>query len=181
MSRINPVDAAFRRKEMLVQILKWVRTQALANPAQSRWAELGLRSAYESKERSVSELNDAFDQLFGLLEHLAIIDMASSFEMAGKRRLSTRIGEARTALRDSAKKGASAPQLEKLLRASEDYDSLKEIENFVSQYIDKTVLDSLALVRSARNNFAHGTDILSAPVIDSDRARENLKDVLDLI
>lgn len=181
MRRPNPIDAAFRRGQMLTQILKWVREQALANPAQPRWADLGLTAAYETREKSVAELNAAFDQLFGLLEHLAVLDMAASFEIASQRRITTRIGEARSALNESAKRGRSAPHLDKLLRGSGDYESLKSFEDLIAGYADRGMVEAFALVRAARNNFAHGTDILSAPVIDRERARDNLKDVLDRI
>lgn len=181
MTGTNRIEAAYRRRQMLCSILIWTRRQAIANPADKRWAAIGLASAFESKAETQQELNASFDELFALVEHLAILDMASSFEVASQRRLGTRVGEARSVLANRARKGQSADVLGYLVRQTESFGSMKAVEDFCRFFIDKAVIDELALVREARNNFAHGTDILSAPVIDVERARTNLNKVLDSI
>lgn len=181
MTGPNRIEAAYRRRQMLFNILIWLRRQAIANPADKRWAELGLASAYETKAKTQQELNASFDELLALVEHLAILDMASSFEVASQRRLGTRVGEARSVLTKSARKGQSADVLSYLVRQTESFGSMKAVEDFCRVFIDKEIIDEFALVREARNNFAHGTDVLSAPVIDVERARENLNTVLNSI
>ncbi|RVU15334.1 hypothetical protein [Methylobacterium oryzihabitans] len=177
----TPIDAAYRRGQILMAILTRLREQALANPAHPRWVELGLCPAYETKRQAVADLQATFADLLGLVGHLTLLDMAASFEVASQARLGTRLGEVRSALAAGGRKRVLPPYALRLVRDRDEFGSLRAVAALLDGEADEALLDAFDAVRQARNNFAHGTEILSAPVADPDAARDTLNAVLGLL
>ncbi len=104
-----------------------------------------------------------FADLLGLVGHLTILDMAASFEVASQARLGTRLGEVRSALAAGGRKRFLPPYALRLVRDRDEFGSLRAVAALLDGEADEALLDAFDAVRQARNNFAHGTEILSAP------------------
>ena len=178
MAKEDDIEEAYRRGQALTSLLKWARNQAQSDVTNQRWVELGIASAFESKERRLAAVNQLFESLLGLAEHVKILDMAATFELASQSRLATRVGAARSAVKGGTKKHGLPAYTSRLIHDADDFSSLKAIAQLLENQIDRDLADQYKQICEARNNFAHGTNILASPKIDADLAREKLIEVL---
>jgi hypothetical protein len=176
----NPVDQAFNRHRILSRLLALARERALADPTHQRNVDLGLIPSGFQRRDAMRRIEDAFEDLGGLVNHLGLLDMAAAFERYFRARLDTAIGEARKAVREKYR--ASVPlyaHRESLIREVDEFQGLAEIERLIGRNITPEVRRHWEMIRENRNLFAHGTDIRTPPTISGVRAREILIEMIE--
>lgn len=92
------VEDAFRRIDILRNIVRAERSRAESKPFDRRNLDLGLVETDTPGAEVRKEIANTFDELQALLDHLAVAHMAASFEQAAKSRMSAVIGSARRAI-----------------------------------------------------------------------------------
>lgn len=181
MAKLSPMDAAYRRCRILTRLVERARSEAVANPSQDRWKDFEITASGDTRAECAAKVTEAFDQILNLLNHVTILDMAASFEMASKVRLATRIGETRSAVAAAAQ-GRNLPAYHaQLVRSQKDFDGLASLAQLLTGHIDEEVGDVLHAVRESRNAFAHGTDVTVPPKAERDEALSALTEALSRI
>ena len=157
-------------------------TRARANPTDDRSVELGVipRGGKKEKARALRQIEEAFDDLVALVEHLTILDMAAALEKLFNARISTAVGEARKTLRERHRRSTLAAR-EKLVRETEDFQGLNNIETLLSTDLSGEMQELFKKVRENRNRFVHGTDIRNPPTILEGEAQTALNEVIALL
>ena len=185
MSKVDPfeeVEAARLRCRLLFQIVESARIRALDNPTSDFAIALRLFEVGEKKGDASKKLARAFDELYGLIAHLTIIDMTASLEKAVSGRLKNAIGAARKTLQERKYQPGTFHEVrDAFVRDADDFLGLKGIEALVSSSLSKEVKDTLMAVREERNKFAHGTNVTDAPLVEADAAYEALKAVAAIV
>ena len=181
MANSSALDAAYRRCRTLTLLVERARSEAVANPSQDRWKDFEITSPGDSRVACAAKVNDAFDQILNLLNHVTILDMAASFEMATKARLGTRIGDTRSAIAAAVQKNSLPVYHARLVRSQKDFDGLNSLAELLQGHIDENVSEVLSAVRESRNAFAHGTDVTVPPKAGREEALGALREALDRI
>jgi hypothetical protein len=177
----SPVDQAFNRYQVLSRLLYIARQRALADPTHERNVNAGLTARGQRKQEAVRDIEEVFDDLDGLVGHLALLDMAGAFERHFRERLATAIGEARKAVRERYRSGIPLyAHREGLIRDADDFQALTGIERLVGGRISDEVRDQWETIRRNRNDFAHGTSLREPPAITSEQARDTLNEIIDI-
>jgi hypothetical protein len=174
------VDAARKRCELLLRILKLTRDRALADPTGSYTVALGIISVGDKKDDAARKVAKAFEELDGLLSHLTLIDMTAALEQALTRRIATAVGEARRAVKDEYQLEVFSRVREALVHEVDDFQGLAGIETLLSAQMSDELKLKLRTIRSERNKFAHGTDVTVPPLIDTSAVYDTLKTITDL-
>jgi len=177
----TPVDEAYARYEILSNILERTRQQALANPMHRRNIELGLTKQFRTRNEVEKDIQDAFEDLTNLINHLAIIDMAAAFEGYLRPRLGTAIGEARRLLRENYELEPFLQSREKLVHETDDFQGLARIRELIGGHLSAETSATLSQIREDRNNFAHGTNIRVPPTTTTKRTRETLNSIIEVV
>jgi hypothetical protein len=178
----TPVDEAFDRYQMLSRLLDAARQRALSDPTHQRNVDVGLTTREQMKQDAVRSIEDAFEDLGGLVNHVALLDMAGAFESYFRARLDTAIGEARKVVRERFR--SSVPlhaHRESLIRDADDFQGLADIGRLIGERVSAEVRDNWEMIRKNRNSFAHGTDIRRPPTITSERTRETLSEIIEAL
>jgi len=175
MVATTPVDGAFERSRRLETIPRWARERAHTDPLGQRYVEIGITAPGDRHAEARRKIEEAFADLDGLVNHLAILDMAAAFEMFFSSRLGTTIGEARKSIRASPAIGVA--WAENLVGKAGDFEGLSGIEGLMG-LADKAQLRS---IKTDRNRFAHGTDLRDPPTSDSELVRTILNDLISRI
>jgi hypothetical protein len=176
------VDNAFQRCLLLARILTQARDRALGNPMSDHNTNLGLVQKGQKKQEAITSIETAFEELGALINHLAILHMAASFEMQFRTWLGTAIGEARSAIRDRYKKtvplyvGRAG-----LVREQDDFQGLARIEQLLSGRVSDEISEALSLIRENRNEFSHGKDIRIPPTITQQQTLDALHALMEII
>jgi len=178
----NPVDQAFNRYRLLTRLLEDARQRAVSDTTHERNVDVGLTTRGQKKQEALHNIEDAFEDLGGLVNHLALIDMAAALERYFGERLRTAIGEARKVVRDRYR--SSVPlhaHREGLIRDADDFQGMADIERLIGGHVPAEVRAEWATIRRNRNNFAHGTDIRIPPTITSEQARQLLNEMIEIL
>ena len=128
----TPIDRAFERCRLLAGLIASEHKRARAYPTDDRYVELGLieRGAKIEKEKIRQAIDQKFDDLSALVEHVVILDMVAALELHFDGRIKTAVGEARRTLKgkfgDSALAGRN-----KLVRETDDFRGLQNIIDLV--------------------------------------------------
>lgn len=154
---------------------------ALSDPTHKRNVDFGLTEAGDRKADAVRKIEEAFEDLGNLLNHVAIIDMAGAFELVFRTRLGNAVGEIRRVVKEEYESGPFWASREDLVHQIDDFQGLRKISALLSGRMSKETADALSAIRENRNRFAHGTDIRTPPTITSEEAREALNDVIGII
>jgi len=147
-----------------------------------RNVDVGLTIAGQKRRDAVRSIEEAFEDLGGLVNHLALLDMASAFESYFRARLDTAIGEARKVIRERYR--TSVPlhaHREGLIRDADDFEGLANIRQLIGGRLSAEIHDNWEMIRKNRNSFAHGTDIRRPPTITSERTRETLNEIIEAL
>jgi len=144
----------------------------------NRNIELGLVEQGQRKSEVVSAINEAFEDLTNLMNHVRILDIAAAFELHFRARLRTAIGEARRVLREHYSIAPLADDRERLAIAVEDIQGLAEIASLIGGRLSNETSQTLSQIRADRNKFAHGTDIRVPPATTSEQARDVLNEII---
>jgi hypothetical protein len=178
----SPVDRAYNRCQILTRVLDGARQRALADPTHERNIDLGLTTRGQKKPDAQRSIEDAFEDLFGLINHLALLDMAGAFERHFRERLNTAIGEARKVVRERYRSDRPLyAHREGLVRDAEDFQALTGIEQLIGGRMSAEVRAAWETIRKNRNAFAHGADIRLPPTITSERAWETLNEIIEIL
>ncbi len=178
----NPVDQAFHRHRLLTALLEVSRKLALSDPTHERNLDVGLTARGQKRQDARRSIEDAFEDLGGLVNHLALLDMAAAFEDYFRVRLSTAIGEAKKVVRERYR--SSVPLYayrDNLIRNADDFQGLANIERLIGRHLSAGVRDEWETIRKTRNSFAHGTDIRSPPTITSEQVKDTLNEIIDIL
>ena len=181
MAAGSEIDSAFRRAQILTLILERLRNEAVGKPTEKRWTDFGILEVGEKAEEASKKIEKTFDELLSLLNHVAILDMAASFERASRARIGTRIGEARSSLKEGLKKRPLPAYYARLVYDLAAFDGLKSIGGLLENHLAAEFMDKIDAVRDSRNTFAHGTSLQAGPKIDREEAREALNLALGLL
>jgi hypothetical protein len=183
----GPVDAvqkAFLRCEVLSQIVAQAKARAMANPTDEYTVKLGITSKGEPKSDADKKIRQIFEQLDGLIAHLALLDIVASFELAFGARLKNAVGEARKAVRENYPPNSSGllfQARESLVRQVDHYGGIGGIEALLKPHLDAALLAKLQNIRENRNQFAHGTDVEILPTIQRADALKALSEIAGLL
>jgi hypothetical protein len=178
----SPVDQAFNRCLLLSRLLDLARQRAISDPTHQRNVAIGLAGRGQKRPDAIRSIEDAFEDLGGLVNHLALIDMAGAFERHFRLRLDTAIGEARKVIRERYR--SSIPlhaHRESLVRQAHDFQGLADIERLIGGRVSAEIRDEWEMIRKNRNNFAHGTDIRAPPTITNEQARQTLNEIIEIL
>lgn len=179
MAMQSPIDRAFERYQILSRILDRARQRALADPTNEANVELGLTVRGQRREDARSSISDYFEDLGGLVNHVALLDMAAAFEGYFRARLGTSIGEARKVVRERYRSNIPLhAQREGLIRVADEFQGLAEIERLIGGQMSPEIRGVWEIIRKNRNSFAHGTDIRTPPTVTGEQTRETLNEVL---
>lgn len=173
----SPVDAAFRRVEILRTIVRAERLRAEAAPFDRRCLDLGIIEEDTPRDRAKATIADTFNEIEALLDHLSIAHMAAAFEEAAKAKMTTIIGEARKAIEKG--RGGRGRWPVDLVRGTETFEGLRDLGAVLRLDVDED--RAFRLIREVRNGFSHGARISAAPVITGNDTRDSLGDLLDRI
>lgn len=173
----SPVDEAFDRCEILSRILARARIVSLADPTHSRNQDLGLTEPGDTKATARRKIETAFDAIEGLVNHVAVLDMAASFEALFRARLGNALGEARALLRDEYREKFLFMARESLAARQADFEGLGGLERLLGPYLSGETAHALREIRNARNEFTHGTDIRRAPSVTRDQVLSILNEI----
>jgi hypothetical protein len=178
----SPVDRAYARYETLTRLLDRARQLALGDPTHQRNIDLGLTEPGQKRLDARRSIEDAFNDLTSLINHLALLDMAGAFERHFRERLATAIGEARKVVRERYRSEMPLyAHREGLVRDAEDFQALIGIEQLIAGRMAAEIRGEWEMTRKNRNDFAHGTDIRIPPTITSERARETLNAIIETL
>jgi len=175
------VEQAFIRNAILLKIIDLARQRAQSDGSNKFALSLGIIDDGDKSADAERKIDHMFAQLKGLAAHLAILDIAASFEIGFRDRLRNAIGEARKAVKENYNQKALRKVCKQLIRDVEDYRGLGGIEKLLGPQLDQAILDNLKNIRDIRNNFAHGTDVEIPPTVDSAVARHVLLTVAQLL
>lgn len=183
MASSSAVDRAYQRCQILTKLVERARDDALANPTQQRWADVEITSPDDLKADAKKKVEETFGELLNLINHITLIDMAASFERVCRDRLRNQVGLARSALSDRASKRDSnlARYHQRLVHEVDDFEGLAAFGGLLDGYLAKELGEKLKLIREGRNNFAHGTDIKTAPKVARGEVLETLNATLELL
>jgi len=179
---LSPIDRAYDRYQILTRLLDLARQRALGDPTHERNVGVGLTTRGQTREDAVRNIEDAFEDLGGLVNHVAILDMAGVFESHFRARLDTAIGEARKVVRERFR--SSVPlhaHRESLIHDADDFQGLADIGRLIGHRVSAEVQDNWEMIRKNRNSFAHGTDIRRPPTITSERTKDTLKEIIEAL
>ncbi|HEX4113970.1 MAG TPA: hypothetical protein VH020_15665 [Stellaceae bacterium] len=174
----SAIDEAFDRYETLSRILEKARQSALSNPMHDRNIDLGLTQRGQKKGDAITRINETFEDLTSLINHLGILDMAAAFEKTFRARLGTAIGEARNVLRDNYKIETLRNVRQKLIHDPDNLRGLAKAISVIRATLSKEVAELLEAIRESRNNFAHGTDIRTPPGITAEKTKDTLNEII---
>lgn len=178
MAGTDAVQRAYDRCSVLRAIVQRVRADALARPSERRWVELGIVDPADKQDAARESLERLFDELQALIEHVFVLDMGSQFERSANQRVDNYVGHVRKAAR-KASAGSGLPRLSAdIVRGADDYRGMQSYLALLERHIDGELYEKLQEVRVARNNFAHGTDIMALPGISREEARDSLCEAL---
>jgi hypothetical protein len=178
----SPVDQAFKRYRMLAHLMEFARERALSNPTDPRNVTAELTLSGLSPREARRSIEDAFEELGGLLNHVALLDMASAFEGHFRARLGTAIGEARKVVRERHRSNIPLhAHREGLIRDTEEFQGLADIGRLIGDRVSAEVHERWEVIRRNRNSFAHGTDIRRPPTITGEQTRETLGEIFEAL
>lgn len=180
MAAETPVDEAFERYMTLSAILDRVREIAVADPTHARNIQMGLTEEGMKKSDAREHIIQTFEELTSLLNHVVVIDMAAAFERYFLARVTTAIGEARRVVRTQYNVEPFSAVREKLVKEADDFQGLAQKGSMLVGQFSPDLNAAWKLILEARNKFAHGTDILTAPAIASEEAKDALNEILQL-
>ncbi len=116
-----------------------------------------------------------------MVEHVAIIDMTASYELAARTRLGNYIGKIRGA-GEAVEREKEIPRYSLgVIRAAQSYEGIAAINDLLKSKIDPKLSTELTKIGKARNKFAHGTNVKLPPEIDKSEVKELLSQALDAI
>jgi ribosomal 50S subunit-associated protein YjgA (DUF615 family) len=176
----SPVDQAFERCSLLARLIDSEYDRARANPTDERYVNLGVIERGEKVAKAKAQIEQAFDDLVAIVEHLTILDMAAALERLFKARIATAVGEARRTLREKHRGDALAARV-KLVREIEDFQGLNDITKLISADLSGEMQEQLDKVRENRNRFVHGTDLRNPPTILKEEAQAALNEAVALL
>lgn len=161
------------------RLLEFARVRAISDPTNERNVEAGLTPRGTKRADALGMIEDKFEELNALLNHIALIDMAGAFESYFRTRLGTAIGEVRKVVRERYRSNLPLhAHRENLIRDAEEFQGLAEIGRLIGERISAEVRESWETIRRDRNSFAHGTDLRSTPDITGERARQTLNEII---
>lgn len=178
----NPVEQAFRRCALLARVIELEYARARENPTHPRYADLGITEIGQKRDKAttLALVEEAFDELVALVDHLTILDMAAAFENLFGTRIATAVGAARKTLAERHRRPALAGR-EGIVRETKSFEGLRDITALIDTDLSQEFKSLLGLVRDNRNAFAHGTDIRNAPTILKEQARDALTEAVGLL
>ncbi len=177
----DAVERAFLRCEVLLQILTAAKNRAIADTTNQYALSLGIIEKGDRQEDARRKIDSMFSQLDGLAAHLAILDVAASFETAFRERLKNAVGEARKAVKNNYKIKPFFKVRESLVEDVSNYSGIGGVEVLLGPQLDGDLLKKLKLIRHNRNQFAHGTNIEVLPTIESEDALDVLRTIGELL
>ncbi|SFU72547.1 hypothetical protein SAMN02799631_01989 [Methylobacterium sp. 174MFSha1.1] len=181
MADSAPIDRAFQRSRVLARLVAEAREHATRNPGHDKWLDLGLTEVGDRPKDAVRKLERIFDEIAGLIEHLAILDMAASYERSARTRIGNYVGVLNAVGEAAVRRGGLPRHSLGLLRRATEYQDLASIIELLKPSLDADLLTDLQRVRRSRNSFAHGTDVSFGPDIDAEGARVVLKQAIDVV
>ncbi len=178
LSGRSAIDAAFNRAAALDGFIAEARELVRRNPSDTRLRTLAPLGAKLDRDKLLQTL----DSLQSLVDHIAILDMATAFESSAKARISTRIGETRGAVEEGARRLKHSPwHHAKLIHSAKDYAGLHDVFGLLEGLVDKNTMEALGLVRSNRNEIAHGKSYEVPPTITRAEAQTFLTEALEAL
>lgn len=181
MPSLNPIDRAYRRHQILRLMLEHHREMARSPTYRRNLVKLGFVDEGEKPQIAEQIVKETFDELSGLIAHLAIVDMAAALEFAAKSKIGNASGQVRKAYKERKDKTKEAVYASRLVLDQDFFKTLKSISDLVDSFLDKDVMEAFSATKDARNNFAHGTNVTTMPVIDVEDARAALNEVFDIL
>jgi len=178
MANATEVERAYERCSVLSAIVRHVRDDALARPTEAMWLKLGLVEEGDTKPEALARMEQLFDEVQALIEHLFVLDMAAQFERASLARVKNYIGSVRSGFTAPMKKAKLPARASKVIKVAADFENMTTFLNLLEGHIDKELLEQLKAVRSARNVFAHGIDVKVLPPVSREDVRDSLMDSL---
>src|SRR5260370_37235615 len=97
---MTDIDDAYARYQILSRILERARERAVGNPTDNANINLGLTERGQKRQEARRQIEEIFEELGGLVNHLAILDMAATFEKFFLARLNTALGQDRKVIRE---------------------------------------------------------------------------------
>jgi hypothetical protein len=176
----TPVDHAFGRCRLLANVVAREYERARAHPTDERYVDLGVTELGAKKAEAQRKIQQAFDDLVALVDHLTILDMAAAFEGLSNAQIATAVGEARKTLEGKHRNSALAWR-KRLVREPADCQGLSNITNLIGPDLDERVKKQLESVRQNRNQFAHRTALSNPPTILQKDARDALNAAVALL
>ena len=173
------VDRAFERCRLLARVVALEYERARANPTDARYATIGVTQQGARKAEAERQIEEAFDDLVALIDHLTILDMAAAFEGLFNARIATAVGGARDTLRRRYPNTLAGRA--DFVRETDDFQGLSDITKLIEADLDGQVKERLVSVRENRNRFAHGTDLCNPPTILQEDARNALNEAVALL
>lgn len=181
MAGLEKLAQARRRSVILAAIVERAREEATRNPFDKRWLELGLVEQGQTSVEARQRIAKVFDELQGLLNHVALLDLTRAFELLARARIGNRLGQARGDLAVSSSKGKLPAYHERLLPRLEDFQRLVDYLNLLEGHVDEDLSAALRVIKESRNTFAHGGDVTVPPKVGADEAMAHLQAALDVL
>lgn len=173
----NPVEAAAGRIAILREIVNRERQRAESKPDDARNLEFGLTEEGQTRAEARERIAEVFDELGYLLDHLNIAHMAASFEAAAMARLTTVVGESRSAIERARKAGGRWPA--NLVRGMNSFEGLHDIGAVMA--LDPEMQAMFSAIRQVRNAFGHAPKLDGPPIVTGSDAQDTLLDMLAML
>ena len=180
-SPIDSAEQAFFRCKVLLTIIAMAKNRAITDRTNQYAISLGIIENGDKREDAKPKIDNMFSQLEGLVTHLTILDVATSFEIAFRTRLENAVGEARKAVRKNYNLKTLFKVRESLVQEVDNYRGIGGVEALLGPQLDRDLLEKLKIIRDNRNQFAHGTDIEILPTIESEDVLEALRAIGELL
>lgn len=181
MANSAPVKRAFQRSQVLAKIVAELKGQAHRNPLSEKWVDYGITEPDDSRKSADLKLTQLFEEISGLIEHLTILDMAASYELAARTRFANYIGIIQGAGESLARTNSIPRYSLGVIKGAQSYDGISAINDLLKPSVDPALIAELTKISKARNRFAHGTSVKLAPEVDRAEAKEILIHALDAI
>ena len=179
MAKLNNIERAHARYSTLLRLIEMEIVRARANPTADRYLDLGIIDAGDKPTEATAKIDARLGEIRDLIEHLGVLDIAATFELSFRQKISNSIGEARNAINNQRKKAGKTLAAPSLVKNLKEMQGLASIKSILSAGLSIEVQVTMEKIRESRNNFTHGTDLGVPPAIDAQSALDCLLDVLD--